>query len=158
VGVGTGKNFPYHPADIDVVGVDLSERMLAQARRKRQTRGENVPLVQLDARRLAFADDVFDAAVATFVFCSVPDPVQGLREVQRVVKPGGPILLLEHVRVNAPVVGTVMDLLDPLVVRVMGAHINRATEENVRRAGLRVLSVEALTPGALVKYIQAQAA
>jgi ubiquinone/menaquinone biosynthesis C-methylase UbiE len=156
VGVGTGKNFPYHPADVDVVGLDLSERMLAQARQKRREMGTHVPLVQLDAQRMAFADDIFDAAVATFVFCSVPDPVQGLREIRRVVRPGGQVILLEHVRVNAPLIGPLMDLLDPLVVRVMGAHIKRQTEENVRRAGLDIVAVESLTPGALVKLIRAQ--
>ena len=157
VGVGTGKNFPYHPSGAHVVGVDLSERMLVQAKRKRQATGEDVPLAQLDAQRMAFADDVFDAAVATFVFCSVPDPVRGLREIRRVVKPGGQVVLLEHVRVNAPVVGPVMDTLDPLVVQVMGAHIKRHTEKNVRRAGLVVKKVEALAPGQLVKLISAQA-
>ncbi len=158
VGVGTGKNFPHHPVGVDVVGVDLSERMLAQAQRKRRELEIQVPLAQLDAQRMAFANDAFDAAVATFVFCSVPDPVQGLREIRRVVKPGGQVVLLEHVRVNAPLIGRFMDLLDPLVVRVMGAHIKRHTEENVRRAGLEIVTVEPLMPGALVKLIQAQVA
>ncbi len=67
--------------------------------------------------------------MATFVFCSVPDPVQGLRELGRVVRPGGQILLLEHVRVNRPVVEALMDWLNPLVVRLMGANINRHTVE-----------------------------
>ncbi len=155
VGVGTGKNFPHHPADVNVVGVDLSERMLTQAQRKRRDLEQNVPLAQVDAQRMAFADDVFDAVVATFVFCSVPDPVQGLREIRRVVKPGGQVVLLEHVRVNAPIIGRLMDLLDPFVVRLMGAHIKRHTEENVRRAGLVVEQVEALAPGQLVKLINA---
>jgi ubiquinone/menaquinone biosynthesis C-methylase UbiE len=111
----------------------------------------------MDAQRLDFPDDSFDAAVATFVFCSVPDAVRGLRELGRVVKPRGQILLLEHVRINEPkFIGKTMDLLDPVVVRLMGPHINRRTEQNVRRAGLKVERVEALAPLDLVKLIVAR--
>ena len=75
------------------------------------------------------------SAIATFVFCSVPDPVLGLREMARVIKAGGRIVLLEHVRSEERLLGCLMDLLDPLVVRLMGSHINRRTVENARRAG-----------------------
>lgn len=100
----------------------------------------------------------FDAAVATFVFCSIPDAVQGLQEVKRVVRQGGQVLLLEHVRVNAPVIETLMDLMDPISVRVMGPHIARRTAENVVKAGLSIEKVEVLAPGALVKLIHARVA
>jgi ubiquinone/menaquinone biosynthesis C-methylase UbiE len=157
VGVGTGKNFPYHPPKADVIGVDLSDQMLSQARQRAERLGRTIKLQEMDAQQLDFPDDSFDAAVATFVFCSVPDPVRGLRELARVVKPGGQIMLLEHVRVNRPgIIGWLMDLLDPLVVRVMGAHINRRTAENVRRAGLEVERVKELAPLGLVKLIVAR--
>ncbi len=73
------------------------------------------------------------------------------------VKPGGQILLLEHVRVNRPVIGKLMDLLDPFVVRLMGPHINRRTVENVKKAGLEIERVEELAPGGLVKLMVARA-
>jgi phosphatidylethanolamine/phosphatidyl-N-methylethanolamine N-methyltransferase len=157
VGVGTGKNLPYHPPGVEVVGIDISQRMLQRAQRRAEELGKTLELHQMDAQRLDFPDDSFDAAVATFVFCSVPDAVHGLRELARVVKPEGKILLLEHVRIDEPeMAGKVMDLLDPLVVRLMGPHINRRAEETVRQAGLEVERVEILAPPKLVKLIVAR--
>ncbi|MBI4536648.1 MAG: methyltransferase domain-containing protein [candidate division NC10 bacterium] len=135
VGAGTGKNLSLHPARAVVVATDLSEGMLARAKQKAAGSSRNVRFVVTDAEHLAFRDGVFDAAVATCVFCSVPDPVRGLKEVRRVIQPGGSVILLEHMRPQG-VLGRVFDLLDPIVSRLMGPHINRRTLENVRRAGL----------------------
>lgn len=155
VGVGTGKNMPYYPPGAQVTAIDLSERMLAQARRRAQALGLDVDLRHMDAQHLAFPDDAFDAVVATFVFCSVPDAVQGLQELGRVTRPEGDIWLLEHVRVDKPVIGRLMDVLNPIVVRIVGANINRRTVENVQRAGLELVEVENLR-GELVKLIHAR--
>jgi phosphatidylethanolamine/phosphatidyl-N-methylethanolamine N-methyltransferase len=158
VGVGTGKNVPYYPAGAQVTAVDLSENMLQRARRRAQELSIVVDLHVMDAQRLDFPDASFDAVVASFVFCSVPDPVVGLRELARVVKPDGQILLLEHVRVNKPLIGRLMDWLDPFVLRLMGPHINRRTVENVKKAALEVEQVDELAPGGLFKLIVARKA
>ena len=97
IGVGTGKNFPYYPAEVEITAVDFSARMLQRAQRKAERETVDVRLEQMDVQHLEFADGTFDTVVATFVFCSVPDPVLGLREIERVGKSGGKVILLEHV-------------------------------------------------------------
>jgi ubiquinone/menaquinone biosynthesis C-methylase UbiE len=142
IGVGTGKNMQHHPEGARVVAIDLSPRMIRKAAAKARRLGREVDLVIADAQRLPFRDGVFDGAAATFVFCSVPNPVAGLEEVNRVVRPGGRVDLLEHVRSGFGIVGWVMDRLNPVVVRMMGANINRDTVGNVSRAGIGIDEVE----------------
>jgi len=155
IGVGTGKNLAHHPKGARVVGIDISPRMLRKAAAKVARMGREVDLVLGDAQQLPFRDGAFDGAAATFVFCSVPDPVTGLTEVKRIVKDGGEIDLLEHVRAAFPPAGWVMDHLNPVVVRVMGANINRDTVGNVSRAGIDIDDVESRGFG-IVKLIRAR--
>lgn len=156
VGTGTGKSMPYYPQDAHVIAIDLADQMLARARERACELGLTVDLREGDVQALDFSDATFDTVVATFVFCSVPDPVLGLRELGRVVKPEGKILLLEHVRLDYPIIGWAMDLLSPLTVRLWGANINRRTVENVRRAGLEAESIVDLGPMGMVKAIVAR--
>ena len=149
IGVGTGKNLSYHPQEARVVCADLSPGMLRKATARAGRSGQRIDFVLADAQRLPFRDDAFDAAAATFVFCSVPDPVAGLREVRRVTRGDGTVHLLEHVRSPNRVAGWFMDRLNPLVVRVAGANINRDTVSNVARAGLDVEEVETAGLGIL---------
>lgn len=153
VGVGTGRNLPYHPSGGLVVAIDLSPRMLRRAAGKALHEGRRVDLLLADAQRLPFRDGAFDAAIATFVFCSVPDPVAGLQEVRRVVRGGGRTHLLEHVRLANPLLGRLMDLMNPIWVRLTGANINRDTVGNVARAGIEIESVDSRTLG-LMKVIR----
>lgn len=141
VGVGTGRNLELYPPDADVVGIDISERMLERAR-DRASRLERSPELRVaDAESLPFEDDRFDTVTATCVFCSVDDPVRGLQEIRRVVKSDGEVRLLEHVRPRNPVLGKLFDWLSPLTRRLMGPEINRRTEANVEAAGLEIADV-----------------
>ena len=138
VGVGTGRNLPYYPAQSRVVAIDLSPGMLRRAVKRAERLGRQVDFILADAQRLPFREGSFDTITATCVFCSVPDPVQGLRELRRVSRREGSTLLLEHVRARNPFLGKVMDWMNPIAVRMNGANINRRTVENVKLAGLAV--------------------
>jgi len=155
VGGGTGKNLPYYPQDVKITAIDLSSRMLERAKRKASVLGKAVDLQEMDVQQLTFPDNSFDTVFATFVFCSVPDPVQGLRELKRVCKPGGRLLLLEHMRPGNPVLGLLFDILNPIVVRMMGANINRRTMENLCMAGWKILNEERLSSD-IVRWIEAE--
>ena len=156
VGVGTGLNMPFWPAHGEVTATDLSPRMLERARERAAELGLVADLRVADVQALQFPDGTFETAVATCVFCSVPDPVLGLRELSRVVRPGGQILLLEHMRPENPVLGALTDLLTPWSVRLTGASLNRRTLRNIRAAGLKIGSVEDLAMAGMFKLIVAQ--
>lgn len=135
VGVGTGRNLPLYRPGLHIDAIDFSPRMLERARRKPLP--PDVTLHLMDVQDLQFAPGTFDSVVATCVFCSVPDPVLGLSEIRRVLRPGGRALFLEHVRPGAPWLAKLFDWLDPLVARA-GPHINRRTMANIAAAGFTV--------------------
>ncbi|CAN5666255.1 class I SAM-dependent methyltransferase [soil metagenome] len=135
IGAGTGANFSYYPEGARVVAADLSLRMLAAARTK-QDRGRT-GMASADVQALPFGDQAFDWAVATLVFCEVPNPAAGLAEVRRVLRPGGRLLLLEHVRPSGWL-GIAADVATALSAPLVGEHFNRDTERTVRQAGFTI--------------------
>ena len=156
VGVGTGKNLPYYPSGIEVTAIDLTPGMLEQAKQVAQRLNVPVDLRLGDVQALDFPDNFFDSVVATFVFCSVSNPVSGMNEIARVLKPNGRLFLLEHVRSKNITMGALMDILDPIIVRMMGPHINRRTVANVLHSQLQLEEVEDMGLGGIFKRIVAR--
>jgi phosphatidylethanolamine/phosphatidyl-N-methylethanolamine N-methyltransferase len=155
VGVGTGKNFDYYPKDARITAIDFSEQMLKQAVHKRDRKNVKVDLELMDVQSLYFADNSFDTVICSFVFCSVPSAVKGLKELYRVCKPSGQVLLLEHVLSSNPVLAAVMNLLNPIVVRLVGANINRNTVKNVKACAFTSVNVDDRSSD-IIKLIEAR--
>jgi ubiquinone/menaquinone biosynthesis C-methylase UbiE len=141
VAAGTGNDFKFFPPGADIISIDISPRMLARAKAKAVAYEGSIELREADVCQLDYPTDTFDTAATVCTFCSVPNPVAGLRELHRVLKPGGQILMFEHVRSNIGPLGTMMDLMTPLTKRI-GPALNRDTVGNVQRAGFRLRRVE----------------
>ncbi len=155
VGVGTGKNFDYYPTDARVTAIDFSQEMLKRATQKRLRKNIAVELDLMDVQSLYFADNSFDTVVATFVFCSVPLPLKGLKELYRVCRPNGQVILLEHVLSSKPAVAAVMNCINPSIVALVGANINRNTLKNVQACAFSSVHVDERS-GDIIKLIVAR--
>lgn len=135
VGCGTGRNLPLYSTEAMPVGLDPSFDSLKKARE----RAPDVPLVCGSAEALPFRDGSFDTVVSGLVFCSVPDPHKGLGEVKRVLKRGGELRMLEHVRSTKKLGAKFQDFIQPTWTWVAGGcHNNRDTEANVEAAGFQI--------------------
>lgn len=139
IGCGWGHNFAHYPAEAAVVAFDYNVERVRSSARRPHFRAGHIPLAVADAQHLAWADASFDAVVGTLVFCSIPCPEQALAEVRRVLKPGGRLFLVEHVRSPHGWLGPVQDFLAPgWHWATGGCHLNRDTESTVRAAGFAV--------------------
>jgi ubiquinone/menaquinone biosynthesis C-methylase UbiE len=137
VAAGTGNDFKFFPPGQAIVAIDISPEMLQRAAKKARLYPGTIDLRQMDVSELEFPDDTFDTVATVCTFCSVPRPIVGLRELHRVLKPGGQILMFEHVRSNIGPFGILLDVMTPLSRRV-GPDLNRNTVANVEKAGFRV--------------------
>jgi ubiquinone/menaquinone biosynthesis C-methylase UbiE len=155
-GVGTGRNFLFYPPTAEVIGIDQSPAMLARAQRRRGSAAAPVTLRRMDVTRLDYPDRYFDAAVATFLFCVLPDELQvpALKELGRVVKPGGLIRLLEYTCPSGAIRRAITKIWEPWVYWAYGAGFNRRTEEHVPKAGLQLIDSR-FVAGDLIKIITA---
>lgn len=153
VGVGTGKNIQYYPDSINVTAIDFSENMLSKAKEKAEVFNKKVKLINMDAQIMTFPDNYFDCVFTTCVFCSVPDPVKGLKEIKRVCKDGGKIVMIEHEKSENKAIGLLMDIFNPITLNLYGANINRKTVENIKKAGFTKIEVTNLKSDILKKIV-----
>ncbi len=153
-GVGTGLNIAHYSSDYHVTAVDLNESFLQRAYRKAKGKPVQVEFVLADVKSLPFPDHSFDTAVSTFLFCQLPDPMPGLTEIKRVLKPNGVLLMLEHVRPQGRLGGVISSLSGPLYL-LTGEQIAHNTEGFTTTAGFTNVTSETLF-GNMVKLIRAE--
>ncbi len=141
IGAGNGLNFAfYDPATVEQVeAIEPDSVMLSYARTRVAAARVSINLTQGSVESLPFADESFDCVVVTLVFCSVGDPLRGLNEVKRVLKPGGALLMVEHVRAHGTILATMQNIVTPLTRLVAGnCHWNRDTERTVKQSGFKI--------------------
>ena len=140
VACGTGENFRLLPRESEITAIDLSPGMLAEARQRAGALVRDIDLHEMDAAALGFPDDSFDTVVSTFALCTLVDPLAALREMKRVCKPKGRILLMEHGRSSAGWIGRWQDRRVDGKTGKAGCRMNQEPQQVVRAAGLRITS------------------
>lgn len=140
IGVGTGKNLQYYEGKADVTAIDISPGMISYAKKKAVKLDLNVEFHLMDAQELEFEDETFDYVVGSFVLCSIPDPVKALREFQRVLKPKGKIVFIEHVLSKNKLIALLEHLHNPITRYFFGFNVNRDTRKNIETSGWKIES------------------
>ncbi len=150
---GTGLDFQFFPPNQDLVAIDISPKMLEKAAPRARQYNGTIDLQEMDVHDLTFPDDSFDQVFTVCTFCSVPNPVHGLEQLRRVLKPGGRLRMFEHTGSRWFPFSLLLNLMTPMT-RLRGPEVNRPTVENVARAGFTIQRVNNLYLD-VVKTIQA---
>ncbi|HLR63663.1 MAG TPA: class I SAM-dependent methyltransferase [Lentibacillus sp.] len=148
IGSGTGMNFPHYKNATQVDAIEPNPLMKERALKRMERSRIPIQTYLVEAEKLPFADNTFDSVVATLVFCTIPEPMKALQEIQRVSKPNAKILLFEHVRVDKALLGKTQDVLTPLWKKACdGCHLNRDTLELIKQSNLSVMEVDSYFNG-----------
>src|SRR5215213_5679097 len=157
VAVGTGRNFPFYPQGVRLTGIDLSPPMLEIAWERAEKVGVDAHLREGDAQQLPFPEASFDTVVCTLSLCNIPDDCRAIAEMKRVLRPGGRLLLLDHVRAASRLVRAVQRVLEVVTVRLEGEHLLRRPLEHVQAEGFEVEQRERYKAG-IVERLSARRA
>ncbi len=149
IAVGTGLNLPHYPDGVRLTGVDHNPAALDFARARARTLGRDVVLRQGDAASLPYPDAAFDTVVCTFVLCEVPDDAGAIREALRVLRPGGSLLLADHVVATNQFVRAGQHLLEALTIPASGEHFTRRPSAHLTGAGAEVVAGDRFLHGAI---------
>jgi ubiquinone/menaquinone biosynthesis C-methylase UbiE len=158
IAAGTGRNLSFYPPSVRLTMTEFTPAMLELARQRQAELGREAELREGDAQQLDFADESFDTVVCTLGLCTIPDDRAAVREVRRVLRPGGRFLLLEHVRSPRGVIRAVQHALDPLAVRFQGDHIAREPLEHLRAEGFEVERLERSKLGIVERVVARKSA
>ncbi|EKF48593.1 ubiquinone/menaquinone biosynthesis methyltransferase [Thermosipho africanus H17ap60334] len=140
LGVGTGKNFPYYSKDLEGYAIDFSEKMLEIAKKRKEILGlKNIEVLQMDIENLQFEDDTFDTVFSSFVFCTVPNPIKGLKEARRVLKKNGKAVFLEHMKSKRFLNNIPLYIMNPFSKLFLGTSMIRETDKNIEKAGFKIV-------------------
>ena len=156
VAIGTGLNLPLYPAQTRLTGLDLSPDMLALARERAAELGRSVELREADAHALPFADNFFDTVVCTYSLCNIPDPQMAVNEMKRVLKPGGKLFLVDHIRAAVRPVLWIQKALEFFARRFEGENLTRRPAEQVETAGFEIVERERLGVAGMVERLVAR--
>ncbi|MFO7557434.1 MAG: class I SAM-dependent methyltransferase [Desulfobacterales bacterium] len=137
---GTGLDFKFFPPFKNIIGIDISPKMLEKAAKKATAYSGSITLLERDVTDLDFPDDSFDQVFTSCTFCSFPNPIKGLKELKRVLKPDGVLRMFEHTSSRYFPFNLMLHLMTP-VTRIIGTDMNRDTESNVRKAGFVIKEI-----------------
>lgn len=139
LGAGTGKNFLYYSKDLEGYAIDFSNKMLEIAKKRKEALGlENIEILQMDIENLQFEDNTFDTVFSSFVFCTVPNPIKGLKQARRVLKEDGKAVFLEHMKSSKFINNIFLYMMNPLTKLLLGTSMIRETEKNIEKAGFKI--------------------
>ena len=158
VAVGTGLNLPVYKPDLNVTGIDLSSAMLDVARHRAADLGRDVDLREGDAHHLPFDDASFDTVVCTFSLCNIPDPHQALNEMRRVLRPGGRLVLVDHVRSTSTPIYWLQKAIEVVSVRIDGDRMTRRPAEIVERLDFEIIERDRFRRGIVERLVALRSA